>query len=60
MKGEGDPPSAPLIYLILGLLKHLIVFSADTIEKDEFKLEIVENRRAANAAERYILSIEEI
>jgi len=41
-------------------LKHLVVFSVDTIEKDEFELEKIENRSATNVVKRYILSIEEV
>jgi len=41
-------------------LKHLVLFSVDTIEKDEFELEKVENQSPANMAKRYIPSIEKI
>jgi len=34
--------------LILGLLKHLVFFSVDTIEKEEFEIEKVENNKPAN------------
>lgn len=50
-------PTHPIIY---SLLKHLVLFSVDTIEKDEFVLEKDENQGPANMARLYILSIEEI
>jgi len=50
VEGEGDPPSAICLthLLILGLLKHLVFFSVDIIEKEEFGLEKVENQGPAN------------
>jgi len=41
-------------------LKHLVLFSVDTIEKDEFVFEKDENQGPANVARLYFLSIEEI
>jgi hypothetical protein len=41
-------------------LKHLVLFSVDTIEKDEFVLEKDENQGPANVSRLYFLSIEEI
>lgn len=46
--------------IILTFLKHLVLFSVDTIEKDEFVLEKDENQGPANMARLYFLSIEEI
>jgi hypothetical protein len=50
-----------LTHLIIhSFLKHLVLFSVDTIEKGEFVLEKDENQGPANMAGLYILSIEEI
>jgi hypothetical protein len=46
--------------IVLSFLKHLVLFSVDTIEKDEFVLEKDENQGPANVARLYFLSIEEI
>jgi hypothetical protein len=46
--------------IILSLLKHLVLFSVDTIEKDELVLEKDENQGPAYMARLYFLSIEEI
>jgi len=60
LKGEGEPPSAALIWLILNLLKHLMLFSVDNVEEDGVLPKRDENRRSANVTRVYFLSIEEI
>jgi hypothetical protein len=37
-----------------------VLFSVDTVERDEFELEKVENHSPADMGKHYILSIEEI
>jgi len=58
--GEGRSAIHLTHLIITSFLKHLVLFSVDTIEKDEFALEKDEHQSPANVARLYFLSIEEI
>jgi len=58
--GEGRFAIRPTHLIMASILKHLVLFSVDTIEKREFVLEKDENQSSTNVAGLYFLSIEEI
>jgi hypothetical protein len=55
LEGEGKRRTVILLthLLVLGFLKHLVLFSVDTVEKDE-------DQNRADVAELYIPSIEKV
>lgn len=61
-EGEGKRRTVILLtyLLVLGFLKHLVLFSVDTVEKDGFALEKDEDQNRADVAQLYIPSIEKV
>jgi hypothetical protein len=62
LKGEGKKRTVilPSHLLLLALLKHLTLFSVDTVEKKRFLLQNDENQSRADVAQLYIPSIENV
>ena len=62
LEGEGKRRAVILLVHLpsYGFLKHLVLFSVDTVEKDGFAIEKDKNRSRASIAQRLIPSIETV